>query len=88
MGQGMPVDVISMCSTEGEIRPLRLRLRDEEEALVRVDVEQVVKIRQIPYVGMEAQIFLCRATVHGRPWMFELKYSFRSHVWAFLGKKY
>jgi hypothetical protein len=33
-------------------------------------------------VGAEAKIFLCRATVWGQRWLFELKYSIRSHSWC------
>ena len=39
---GSPVDVISMCSTDGTIRPLRLRMEDEEHQLLRIDIEEVI----------------------------------------------
>ena len=68
-----PVDVISMCSAGGDIRPLRLRLEDEGHQLLRVDIDEVISVRYIQYVGIEAQIFLCRATVQGQRWLFELK---------------
>ena len=80
-----PVDVISVCSASGEIRPLRLRVEDEEKQLRRVDIEEVVGVKQVPYVGVEATVFLCRAVEH-RPWLFELKYSIRSHTWSLLGR--
>lgn len=83
-----PVDVIAMCAAGGEIRPLRLRLEDEQRQLLRIDIEEVVDTRYITYVGVEAQIFLCRATVWGREWLFELKYTFRSHSWWMLGRLY
>ena len=35
-----PVDVISMCSASGEIRPLRLRMEDEQHQLLRIDIEE------------------------------------------------
>ncbi len=77
-----PVDVISMCSADGCIRPLRLRLEDEGHQLVRVDIDEVISIRQVQYVGIEAFIFLCRATVQKKRWLFELKYTLRTHVWC------
>ena len=83
-----PVDVISMCSASGEIRPLRLRLEDEAHQLLRIDIEEILSTKQITYVGIEAQIFLCRAKVWGREWLFELKYLFRSHIWWMLGRVY
>ena len=36
--------------------------------------------------GIEATIFLCRATVRGEKWLFELRYTIRSHSWCLLRK--
>ena len=83
-----PVEVISMCSAGGDIRPLRLRLEDEQHRLLRVDIEEIVSEKQVQYVGIEAQIFLCRATVEGRKWLFELKYTIRTHTWCLMRKVY
>ncbi len=79
-----PVDVISVCSANGDIRPLRLRMEDEAHQLLRVDIDEVVSSRPVQYVGIEAHIFLCRATVRGKRWLFELKYTIRSHSWCLL----
>lgn len=83
-----PVDVIAVCSANGDIRPLRFRMEDEEHKLLRVDIDEVISCRPIQYVGIEAHIFLCRATVRGRKWLFELKYTIRSHCWCLLRKVY
>ena len=83
-----PVDVISMCSAGGEIRPLRFRMEDEAHQLMRVDIDEVISSKRIQYVGIEAQIFLCRATVRGKCVLFELRYTIRSHSWCLLRKVY
>ena len=83
-----PVDVISVCSAGGDIRPLRLRIEDEEHQLLRIDIDEVVSVRCIQYVGIEAQIFLCRTTFRGEQCMFELKYTIRTHNWCLLRKVY
>ena len=83
-----PVDVISMCSASGDIRPLRLRMEDEAHQLLRVDIEEVVSCKEVQYVGIEAKIFLCRATVQNKKWLFELKYTIRSHSWSLVRKVY
>lgn len=88
MVQNRPVDVISVCSADGEIRPLRLRMEDEEHQLLRVDIDEIVSMKPIQYVGIEAQIFLCKAMVKGREWLFELKYTIRSHCWCFYRRVY
>lgn len=77
-----PIDVISVCSASGEIRPLRFRMEDEDHQLLCVNIDEVISSKHIQYVGIEAQIFLCRATVKGKQWLFELKYTIRSHNWC------
>ena len=89
MQQNMcPVDVISVCSANGEIRPLRFRMEDEAHQLLRIDIDEVISRKEIQYVGIEAHIFLCRATVNGKRWLFELKYTIRSHNWCLKRKVY
>jgi hypothetical protein len=83
-----PVDVISMCSANGDILPLRLRMEDEEHQLLRIDIAEVVSSKKIQYVGIEAYVFLCRAEVKGKQWLFELKYTLRSHRWCLHRKVY
>lgn len=82
MVHSRPVDVISVCSADGEIRPLRLQVADEERQMLRVNIEQILSTEEISHVGAEAKIFLCRATVWERKWTFQLKYSIRSHCWS------
>ena len=83
-----PVDVISICSADGQIRPLRLRMEDEEHSLLRVDIDEVISVKQIQYVGIEAFVFLCRAMVREKQWLFELKYTVRTHTWCFFRRVY
>ncbi len=83
MIRNQPIDVISVCSADGAIKPLRLRLEDEEHQLLRIDIEEIISMKPIQFVGIEAQLFLCRATVEQKQWLFELKYTIRSHTWSF-----
>ena len=79
-----PVDVISFCSADREIRPLRVRMEDKEHQLLRLDIDEIISSKKIQYVGIEATVFLCRATVNEKQWLFELKYTLRTHRWCFL----
>ena len=83
-----PVDVISVCNADGQIRPLRLRLEKEGSESVRINIEDVLKVSEIPHVGVESRVFLCRAKPHGKEILFELKYTFRSHSWCLLRRLY
>lgn len=75
------VDVISVCSATGELRPLRLRMEDENHQLLRINIDEVLDVQDIQHVGAEAHIYLCRSTIWGRTWTFELKYAIRTHTW-------
>ena len=83
-----PVDVISICSANGDIRPLRVRMEDDKHQLLSVNIDEVVSSKRIQYVGIEAYIFLCRATVREKKWLFELRYTIRSHSWCLLRRVY
>ncbi len=88
MVRNQPVDVISVCSADGQIQPLRIRMEGEEHQLLRIDIEEIISMRPVQYVGIEAQIFLCKATVEGKQWMFELKYTIRTHSWCMFRRVY
>ena len=83
-----PIDVISVCSANGDIRPLRMRIEDEQHQLLRVDIDEIISVKPIQFVGIEAQIFLCKAQVAGKQWLFELKYTIRTHSWCFFRRVY
>jgi hypothetical protein len=86
--RNLPVEVISLCSADGEIRPLRFHMEDDAHQLLRVDIDEVISVKPIQYVGIEAQIFLCKAMVKGKQWMFELKYTIRTHSWCLFRRVY
>jgi len=88
MMRNQPVDVISVCSANGDIKPLRLRMEDEDHQLLRVDIHEIISMKPIQFVGIEAQIFLCKSFVQGKEWLFELKYTIRTHTWCIMRKVY
>lgn len=83
-----PVDVICVFGVDGEIRPLRLRMEDEAHQLVRIDIDEVISVKQIQYVGIEAKVFLCRAMIAEHKSLFELRYTIRTHSWCITRKVY
>ena len=88
MRRNCPVDVISVCSADGSIKPLRFRMEDENHQLLRVDIDEVISMKEIQYVGIEAHVFLCRAVIQGKECMFELKYTIRTHSWCIIRRVY
>lgn len=82
-----PVDVISLCSADGDIRPIRLRVASENQ-LLRVDILRILQIRDVPRPGGGAKIFFCRGKIGVLECDVELKYSIRCHSWVLLRKTF
>lgn len=77
-----PVDVIALCSAQGELRPLRVRLQETGREALRIDIDQILSVEQVHHVGAEAQIFLCRVTLWEQSRVLRLRYGIRSHRWS------
>ena len=50
MQRSQGVDVISVCNADGQIRPLRLQLQDEQHQLLRINIDEVVSVKEITHV--------------------------------------
>lgn len=81
-----PVDVICMCSADGDIRPLRFRITDEDHCVRSINIDKVISTRSVQYVGIEATIFLCQVTIEQQKLVLELRYTIRTHSWCILRK--
>ena len=84
----IPSQVISVCSADGDLQPLRFRFEDESHTMHTVNVLEVVDVRAVTYVGIEAFRFLCKAEEDGMRHLFELNYAVRSHRWNLLRRIY
>ena len=77
-----PIDVMSVCTADGEITPLRFRIETEEQGLLRVDIAQIVSRKNICCAGIESKSYLCKVQEGDFMRMYELRYSIRSHRWS------
>ena len=78
----LPVEMISVCSREGDLRPIRFRLTPEEGDPVTVALRGIDMVQAVRYVGQEAVRYFCRGELDGRERRFELRYALRSHRWV------
>lgn len=76
-----PVDVISICTAQGMIRPLRLRLEAQQRHL-RMDIEDILEIDEVCRIGMEGFVFRCIAHTEEGSTLLVLRYFTRSHSWS------
>lgn len=80
------VDMISLCGVDGQVQPLRFRVKNAVGELIRVEIDEVVSRKETPYVGVESFTYVCRATCQRRQLIVELKYYIRAHTWYVLGQ--
>ena len=84
----MPIQMISCCSVDGELQPLRFRFEDRAHAVHTASVTRIVDIRRYDYVGIESIDYLCMALLEEREKLCELRYCIRSHRWELLREVY
>ena len=77
-----PVEMISICSTEGRILPVRFRFEAEDRSIRTVQISEVVSAKEISYVGIEAILYVCKAQMEELERLLELKYTVRTHRWV------
>ena len=77
-----PVEMISVCSATGEVTPVRFRFEVEDRSLHTVQITEVVSVKPVTYVGIEAMVFLCRTRLNGLEHLMELKYTVPTHRWV------
>lgn len=76
-----PVDVISLSSADGDLRPLRIRAMEGFDEMVIGNVCEILSTRESRTLGAEYQAFLCRVRSAKAVIVLELKYFVGSHCW-------
>lgn len=77
-----PADVISLCSSDGEIRPLRVRSMDGKCEMLRGNVCEILKVQEMGRYGAETKNFLCWVQTGNRRVLLELRFFYRTHSWS------
>ena len=82
--QQQPIQVIAYVDAQGKLMPLRFRYEGADNRCHTAYVREVTARKEITFVGVEAQTFLCRVEEEGVERVYELKYAFRPHRWTLL----
>lgn len=75
------VEMISVCSYDGKLSPLRFRFEDADQYLQTVSVTKILDRREMTYVNVEYFLFICKGVMQERERLFELRYAVTSHKW-------
>lgn len=77
----LPVDVIFLSGTDGEIRPLRVRAMEGLEHAIVGSVVNIYHQSKSSFFGAETYTFLCGIHTERKMNILELKYFVNSHRW-------
>ena len=77
----IPIQLISSCSTLGELTPLRFRYENEEHILSTIDIDNVLSIKEKQYNGISEIVYTCQAVFGNDVHLFELSYTVNTHRW-------
>lgn len=77
----IPIQMISVCSTVGELTPMRFRFENEEHVLETVNVDNVHSHKDISFNGIREIQYVCSACLNNMERIFILKYNIESHKW-------
>lgn len=78
----IPIETISLCNTIGDIRPIRIRLEDDDHQLIVVNVDEVLYCKECNLAGMKSYRYGCKVKLHGKERIIELMYNIHSHKWT------
>lgn len=80
----IPIQMIYVCSTLGDLSPLRFRFESEEHQLITVDVSDVLARKETHLNGIYEILYTCRTVMDDSEILFVLKYNVASHKWLLL----
>ena len=76
------VDMISVCSSDGSLLPLRFRFEDRDRCVRRARVLEILSCREIKYVTVEAYEYTCRTRTGEGEELMRIRYAVRTHRWS------
>lgn len=77
-----PIEMLSVCGTDGRLLPVRFRLEETDQTVQTVRVSEIISAREIASIGIEAILYVCKAKIGEQERLIELKYTVRSHRWT------
>ncbi len=78
----LPIEMISICYADGQLRPLRFRYEDNNHSLFTVKIAEILVARELNYVGRQFYQYICKALSAKKEMLFELRYEVKNHRWT------
>lgn len=73
--------MISVCSTMGELTPMRFRFESEEHTVETVKINQILSHKDTTFNGIKEIQYTCQAIIENEMKLFIIIYNISSHRW-------
>ena len=75
------IEVIAWFKENGDIRPLKFRMSDEQSKIKVVKIDQIIAVDKEKYAGNIMYLFKCQSKIDGELKRFEIKYEVETCKW-------
>ena len=78
------IDANATFNPLGEIKPLYVRLEDENHELHTYKIENIEQVKEEKYAGIGSFLYVCQISVGGALRQIKIRYYIASHKWALI----
>lgn len=78
----IPVDVVAIFNTQGNIKPTFIRVENEDHSLSTYKVEKIQLWKEEKYTGIYNIVYVCDVLVDKMLKQVKLSYNLQSHKWV------
>ncbi|MBQ2257860.1 MAG: hypothetical protein II247_04185 [Lachnospiraceae bacterium] len=78
------IDANATFNPLGEIKPLYVRLEDENHELHTYKIENIEQVKEEKYAGIGSFLYVCQISVGGVLRQIKIRYYIASHKWALI----
>lgn len=77
-----PIDMVAWFTKEGEPRPVRFRVTNEEESEMVIKVDKILYREIEKFAGNPMLVFRCQGEINGVEKVYELRYELLTCKWV------
>ena len=77
----IPIQMFSICSTVGDITPVRFRFESEEHLIETIHIDNILSLKESGYNGIRELHYTCEAVIYGDAKYFIITYNIATHKW-------
>jgi hypothetical protein len=74
-----PIEMIAFFDMDGAPRPIRFRMMDEDNNVIKID--RIITMNKEKLAGNEMLVYCCESNIEGIQKIYELKFEIKSCKW-------